>query len=488
MRLRFIFFVCCVMIAFFGALMFIPGFIDSITGSDETSEVFFSCGVLTLLGGAFGALLFYQSVLEAPRMKEMFILTSSVWFSVAFCCALPFYFSDISISLTDAFFESVSGFTSTGATVLTGLETYSKGFLLWRAMTQWIGGLGIIILAIAILPMLQIGGMQLFATENSDNSGKNAPLVAIKMKNIILIYLSLSILCAFFLFVAGMTPFEAITHMMATVSTGGFSTYDTSIGHFEGNNTILWILTFFMTICSLPFVFISALVNRQWEKVRNDTQAKTFLFLLFFLILPISIGMYLFLPFFESFWDTLTIFAFQVVSIISTTGFVYENYTNWGPFFIAFFLFLTMIGGCTGSTAGGIKIFRFNILFKALRQHLQMMLTPHAVIIPRYNDKPITENIFISIIAFLTIFFLTATVSTLILSLTGLDFITSFSATLTCLANVGPGIGSIVGPDQNFSEISNIAKWVLSIVMILGRLEFMTIIVLFLPTLWKRRN
>lgn len=488
MRQRLIFFTCCMMTLIFGALMLIPGFVDLQTDNEISAQCFFICGTFTILIGALGALLSYQPFEEKPGVKEMFALTSLIWMTMSFIGALPLYFSGFSISFTDAFFESVSGFTSTGATILTNLESYPKGLLLWRAMTQWVGGLGIIILAIAILPMLQIGGMQLFATENSDTSGKNAPFIATQMKNIILLYLALSFVCAFCLYIAGMSPFDAAAHMMAAVSTGGFSTYDTSIGHFSGNQAILWILTFFMTISSLPLVFTLALLSGHWEKVKNDTQVKFFLGLLIVLIIPIAIGMQWLLPDFQNLGQTLGIFAFQTVSIISTTGFVYEDYTAWGPFFVTFFLFLTAIGGCTGSTAGGIKIFRFAILFKMLRRHLQLMLTPHAVIIPRYNDKPVTENIIIGVTAFLTLFLTVAVFSTLILSLTGLDFITSFSASLTCLSNVGPGIGSLIGPDQTFAVLPDTAKWVLSAVMILGRLEMMTIIVLFLPALWKRRS
>lgn len=486
MRFSLVFFICAMMAMLFGFLMEIPAALDWLDGQIQSAFNFMACGLFIFTIGALGGVFSYRSW-DRPNIKEMFVITSSIWFTISFFAALPFYFSEPHFSFTNAFFESVSGFTGTGATIFAHLENLPRGLLLWRAMTQWIGGIGIVILAITILPVLHIGGMQLFATENSDNSAKDSPFVASKMKALLLTYLLLSVLCAGALYFSGMSLFDAIAHMMTTVSTGGFSTYDDSIGHFIHSPAMQWVLIVFMVIGSLPLVFVLAFLQRQWDRILQDEQVKTFLLLVLLLAVSVCLGMWYFMPAFSNLEETIRLFTFQLVSIISTTGFVIGNYEAWGAFFIAFFLFLTVVGGCTGSTSGGIKIFRFNILYKTVKRHLLLMLTPHAVIIPRYNNKPVTDEITIGVFSFLSLFFSVLILSTLCLTLTGLDFMTAFSGSLTCISNVGPGMGHLIGPDKTFALLPDAAKWILSIVMLLGRLEFIAITVLLLPQLWKRR-
>ena len=334
------------------------------------------------------------------------------------------------------------------------------------------------------MPALRIGGMQLFATENSDKYGKDSPFLATKIKAILLLYLGISVLCAGLLYGAGMNGFDAVAHMMACVSTGGFSTHDASIAFFN-NKTIDWILIFFMLLSSLPFMFTLAFLTGKWDRVRQDTQVKSYMLMLFFFIVPLAFIMWQ-TTLFDTFEEALRQMAFAVVSLVTTTGFVLDNYDLWGPFFVAFFFFLLGIGGCTGSTSGGIKMFRFNIIFKTLRRHLRMMIMPHAVIVPQYNNKPVTDEVINSVMVFMTAFILTVVLGTIGVAATGMDLTTALSGTLSSIANVGPGVGTVIGPDRTFAAIPDAGKWILSLVMMLGRLEFMTVTVLLLPTLWKR--
>ncbi len=485
MRLSLILFICGIMNVLWGVLMLIPAVVDYFSNSEQNGEVFLLCALGVSFVGTFVSALAYRTWDEKPSLREMFIITSMVWLSMGVIGGMPFYFSGLGLSFTDAIFESISGLTGTGATILTHIDQLPKGFLIWRAMTQWIGGIGIILLAITILPILRIGGMQMFAMENSDLSGKDAPFVTSKLKRFFGVYVLLSFLCLWCLYVAGMDLFDATAHAMTCVSTGGFSTHDLSIGYFN-SPSIEWILIFFMTLGALPLAFTISLMEHKWDRIKEDSQAKTFLIGLIIVIIPMALLMWLFMARFDDFEPTLRTLAFHVVSIVSTTGYVSENYTLWGGFFILFFFLLTVVGGCTGSTSGGIKIFRFSVLFKSLKRHLTLMVSPNAIVIPRYNGKPITDDVMLGVLSFITIFGLTWISSALILSLTGLDFITSLSAAASSIANVGPGLGKLIGPDQTYQLLPDVAKWTLAFTMILGRLEFMTILILFLPKLWTK--
>lgn len=485
MRISLILFICGVINIFLGGLMFVPATVDFLARQEQSGEGFLLCALLTSFSGMLISGFSYRKWKEKISKKEMFLITSSVWFLVGLVGALPFYFSGQNLSFTDSVFESISGITTTGATILAHIDSMPKGFLLWRAMLQWLGGIGIVILAITILPILRIGGMQLFTTESSDSSTKDSPFVALKLKRYIYAYLFISILCVWTLLVAGMDLFDAFAHMMTAVSTGGFSTHDLSIAYYE-SPAIEWTLIFFMTVAGLPLSIIVAFLEGKWQHLKENSQIKTYLSSLFVMIIPISILMWALLGLFGSFSQALRTFAFHTVSIMTTTGYVTENYTLWGPFFVLFFFFLTAVGGCTGSTTGGIKIFRFSILSKAIKRHLTLMISPHAVVVPHYNKKPVTEDIMLGVTSFMSIFCLITILGAGILTLTGLDFVTSLSGALTAVSNVGPGLGNLIGPDKSFILLPDTAKWVLSLIMILGRLEFMTILVLFLPKLWTK--
>ena len=486
MRTSLVLFICGILSLFISILMLVPAAVDFFSNQTQDGEIFLLCAMGVAFCGMALSALSYRNWEEKPSLKEMFVTTSSIWFWIGLISAFPFYFAGLGISFTDAVFESVSGLTTTGSTILTGLDTMPPGILLWRAILQWIGGIGIVILAITVLPILRIGGMQLFATEISDSSGKDSPFVTSKLRRFIYVYIFITCLCVWSLYAAGMSLFDAFAHAFTCVSTGGFSTHDASVAYFK-SPLIEWILMFFMTVGGLPLALIAALCDGQWRKVKGNSQAKSFLMVLVGLILPISILMWAIMPRFSSFFDTLRTFGFHVISVITTTGYITENYAQWGPFFVIFFFFLLPIGGCTGSTTGGVKIFRFSILGKTLKRHLTLMISPHAVIFPRYDEKPVTDDIMFSVMSFLTIFCLTTIVCSVGLALTGLDIVTALSGTLTSIANVGPGLGHLIAPDKSFILLPSTAKWLLASAMILGRLEFMTIVVLFLPKLWSKK-
>ena len=481
MALSFVFYLCGFVLKFFGAMMLFP-VITAVFLENKTDIHIF--GISALLCFVCGFLLCIKTKRDWATLntREMFLSTSLVWLFAILFSALPFYFSGF--SFTDSFFEVASGLSSTGASIVSDMEKLSYPLLLWRAMTQWIGGIGIIILAIAVLPALHIGGMQFFATENSDNSLKNAPQIAQKMKQILSVYGVLSVSCFLLLLWAKMPVFDALCHMMATVSTGGFSTKANSIAAYS-SPAIHYIIMFFMFICSLPFVLIMSWSKGDFKTLRENTQIKSFFLLVFSVVFILTF--YLVYTKVFSIEEAFRKTAFQIISVISTTGFVIDDYLLWGPFAVAVLFFVTPIGGCTGSTAGGLKIFRLSVLFKTLGKRFKTMITPHAVIVPRYDGRPMNDDISVAVLSFITVSLLVMTASTLILSLTGIDIFTALSVSLSAMANVGPTTSEKLCPFCSFAELTATAKWTLSFVMILGRLEFMTLIILLVPSFWKRQ-
>lgn len=412
------------------------------------------------------------------RPKEMFLTTTLMWVLYAAFSALPYYLPPHAMTLADAFFEAMSGLTGTGATILNNLEGETPGTLLWRSMSQWLGGIGIIVVALSILPKLQIGGMQLFATESSMLSERINPTMRQSIRDILIYFLILSGLCALCLWIAGMTPFDAINHSMATISTGGFSTHDQSVAYFH-NPAVEWVMIVFMILGGLPLVLGPHLFFRRWDAIKNNVQMITFFkfTILICLILTLVVG-----------FDKCRLIIFQVVSIGTTSGFVAAPYTTWGNFATAIFLFLMACGACTGSTSGGIKMFRFAIIGRILTAKTKSLIKPYAVFVPRYGNQVIDAEIASSVLYFLSLFFLTFIFSTLCLAALGLDFITAVSGSLSCISNVGPAIGSIIGPEQTYAALPDAAKWILSFVMLAGRLEFTSLVVLFLPFLWRKNT
>ena len=476
MRFSRIFAINSLMLMGCGILMLIPWLIDAIT-QHHWLNPFSSAALITII---IGLTIFILSPKDQTplRPKEMFITTTLMWLLFALFSAIPFYLPPHNLSLADAFFESMSGLTGTGATILTNLDSETPGILLWRSITQWLGGVGIIVVALIVLPTLQIGGMQLFATESSALSERIKPTMRQSIRDILIYFILLSLACALCLWLAGMTPFDAINHAMTTLSTGGFSTHDAGIMYFQ-ESSILWTLTIFMILGGLPLVLGPHLFYRHWDMIRNNVQIATFfktLCVTVLLLIPI-VG-----------YEQMKYIIFQTVSILTTTGFVSTPYSTWGTFATTLFLFLTAVGACTGSTSGGIKMFRFAIIGRILSSKMKSLIKPFAVFIPRYGTQIIDAEIASGVLFFLSLFFATFIIATLSLTVLGLDYLTAVSGALSCVANVGPALGNIIGPERTYADLPEAAKWILSFVMLAGRLEFTSIVVLFLPFLWRKNT
>ncbi|WP_326523187.1 TrkH family potassium uptake protein [Sphingomonas sp.] len=465
------------------AMMVFPLIIDVVQHNPDWQAFAVAAG----LSSAVGGLLSWWgrgTVASGLTLRQAFLLTPVSWFSVCAVSALPFYFARYGIvagSAADAFFEAASGITTTGATVLSGLEQAPPGMLLWRALLQWMGGIGIIATAIAILPALGIGGMQLFRTESSDRSEKVMPRVRQIAWAITGVYVGLTALAAVVYWLAGMIPFDAVAHALSSVATGGFSTSDGSFGTWEANG-IQWFATLFMLSGSIPFVLYVRLIAGDRSAVW-DRQVRT---LLIFLAIVIGLlGSYLTITGRYPLEPAFRHAAFNVVSVVTTTGFATTDYTLWGNVVIGLFFGLTFIGGCTGSTSGGIKIFRFEVMAVMLRTHFLRLIYPRGVFPRSYGARQLDDEVVNSVVAFFAVFFLCYAALTISLMALDLDFITSASGAATALANVGPGLGNTIGPAGNFASLPAAAKWLLGVAMLLGRLELFTVLVLFIPRFWR---
>jgi trk system potassium uptake protein TrkH len=461
--------------------LLVPMFFDLINQNQDWKQFFFiSC--LTFLVGLVLYVGFKKENIKI-NLRQAFLLTIVSWFLIAFFGSLPFIYTSSSLNFTDAFFEAVSGITTTGSTVIPNLEILSEGILVWRSLLQWFGGIGIIVLAVAILPTLQIGGMQLLHMEHDDPYEKTLPKINKFIFEIISLYVSLTILCFFFYYIFGMTAFDSLIHSMSTISTGGFSNHSLSFGYFE-SYSLENVSIIFMILGSLPFVIFIQFIHGQKMSIFKDDQIKLFLFLLLIIIFVTSIWLanYLKIDFLQS----IRLATFNITSILTGTGYTSSNYNNWGGFGLLIILMIMFIGGCAGSTTGGIKIFRFQILFRGVRLQIKKLTKPHAVFLMKFNNKTVTENTYTSIISFFFIYILLFIFTAVSLSLFGLDFLTALSASASAISNVGPGIGEIIGPNGNYASINDLAKWILAITMLVGRLEIFTILVLFSKNFWKK--
>ncbi len=461
--------------------LIIPMFFDYINSNEDWKQFFFiSC--LTFFTGLVLYVGFKKEKMKI-NLRQAFLLTILSWVVIALFGSLPFVYSSSSLSFTNAFFESVSGITTTGSTVISELNTLSEGILIWRSLLQWFGGIGIIVLAIAILPTLQIGGMQLLHMEHDDPYEKTLPKINKFIFEIIILYLTLTILCFFSYYFFGMNSFDSLIHSMTTISTGGFSNKNQSFAYFD-SYSLENISVLFMILGSLPFVVFIKFIHGQKITIFRDDQIKLFIFLLFSIILITSLWIKNYLNI--EWLHALRLTTFNVTSILTGTGYTSSNYNNWGGFGLVIILIIMFIGGCAGSTTGGIKIFRFQILFRGVRLQIKKLTQPHAVFLMKFNKKTVTENTYTSIISFFFIYVLLFILSSIILSYLGTDFLTALSASASAISNVGPGIGENIGPNGNFAGIDNIGKWVLALTMLIGRLEIFTILVLFSKNFWKK--
>ncbi|MES2820794.1 MAG: TrkH family potassium uptake protein [Pseudomonadota bacterium] len=415
------------------------------------------------------------------RPRDMYLLTVSSWLLVGMFAALPFLFAQ-DMSYTDAFFESMSGITATGATVLSGLDGMSPGILIWRSLLHWLGGIGFIAMAVAILPMLRIGGMRLFQTESSDRSDKVMPRSHMVAKYMVVAYLGLSLLGFMAFWAAGMGPFDALNHAMSAIATGGFSTSDLSLGNWP-QPAVHWVAVVVMILGSLPFVLYVSTLRGNYRALYKDQQVRGFLGLL--LSAWLLLGTWYCLSTELHWLEAVRHVAVNTTSIMTTTGFALGDYGLWGGFSSMLFFYLGFIGGCSGSTAGGLKIFRFQVAYILLKANLQQLVHPRAVIKQQYNRHRLDEDIVRSILTFS--FFFTITIAVLALSLTlcGLDWITALSGAASTVSGVGPGMGPIIGPAGTFASLPDAAKWLLTLGMLLGRLEIITVLVLCMPAFWR---
>ncbi|MBC8297216.1 MAG: TrkH family potassium uptake protein [Pelagibacterales bacterium] len=449
---------------------------------DELDSSFIGASLITIIFG----ILFFLSNLDHDKklsLQNAFLLTALSWLSIAVFSSLPFIFSNLNLSITDSFFESMSGITTTGSTIITDLNSSPKAILLWRALLQWLGGIGIIVMAITLMPIMNVGGMQLFKVSSGDASEKILPKTKEISLRLILIYLILTFLCSFFYNICGMKFFDSLTHSMTTIATGGFSNYNESIGYFN-NIKIEIVAMIFIILGSIPFIAYIKFLSGKKNIFYTDTQIKSFIKIIFYSILILFIYLTIFN---KSFSDvSLRSISFNVISILTGTGYVTQNFDNWGSFPLIYFLILMFIGGCAGSTACGIKIFRVQILYLFLKNQLKKIIYPRGIFIIKYDNNNVNEKFMASIIAFIYLYIIIFFIITAMLTLSGLDFTTSISGAATSISNVGPGLGELIGPNGNFSQLPDFSKWILSFGMILGRLELFAILVLFLPSFWQR--
>ncbi|MCB2102760.1 MAG: TrkH family potassium uptake protein [Rhodobacterales bacterium] len=480
MDLRPVFLVNGLLLSLLAAGMCVPAAVDALAGHPDW-QVFLVSACVTMFVGVSLAL---GSHTRGSRMtvRQAFLMTSTAWILLVSFAALPFAFSELNMSFTDAFFESMSGLTTTGATVITGLDMAPPGILLWRAILQWLGGIGIIVMAIAILPILSVGGMQLFRMESSDQSEKALPRAAQVAGAISAIYLVLTAICAGAYWLAGMSGFEAVNHAMTTIATGGFSTSDGSMGHFD-SAVMDAIATVGMLIGGMPFLLYLKTVQGDWRALGRDSQVQWFLIIVITSVLLAAGFLWLVNGYEPS--QAMRYASFNVVSIITGTGYATSDYGLWGSFAVPLFFYLMFIGGCAGSTTCGIKIFRFQVLYAAARTQLNHLIQPHGVFIPYYNRRPIPEDVIVSVLSFFFVFGVCFALLAMGLGMMGLDYLTATSSAATAISNVGPALGPIVGPAGTFQALPDGAKWLLSAGMLLGRLELFTIIVLFTRAFWR---
>lgn len=478
--MRPVFYVIGLVVAFLGVTMLVPMGVDLFFGRPDWT-VFLQSAVITVTVGGAMSLATANGVGRGLTIQQTFLLTTLIWVALPAFGALPFIFGEIQARPVDAFFEAMSGFTTTGSTVFSGLDTMPEGLLVWRSMLQWFGGIGIIVVAMVFLPELRVGGMQIFRSEAFDTMGKVLPRAAEIAGRIVWIYLGLTIASMLAYLAVGMTPFDAINHALTTMSTGGFSTHDASFGYYQGAPE--YVASVFMILASLPFVRYIQLVAGTAQPLFRDSQIRTYLSLIFSMALLMTL--YRLIGNGDHFEHGFREGVFNVTSIISGTGFASTDYQLWGTFPVVAFFLLGLIGGCAGSTACSVKVFRYQILFTAIKTRIQQIFAPHGVFTPRFEGQPISEAVLSSVMAFFVLFVVSMGIWAVALSLTGLDMVTSLSGAATAIANIGPGLGDTIGPAGNFATLNDTAKWMLTAAMLTGRLELLSVYVLFTARFWR---
>lgn len=463
-----------------GCAMMLPAIVDLAVGHEDWAVFAASSGFTVFIGVSLALLAWgYTGNLS---VKQAFALLTISWLVLVTFAAIPLALSDLGLSYTNAFFESMSGLTTTGATVIIGLDTAPPGILLWRALLQWLGGIGIIVMAIAVLPMLRVGGMQMFKVELGDTSEKILPRATQIAGSVTGLYVAITIACTIGYALSGMRVFDSIAHALTTVSTGGFSTRDASLGAFDSLGVDM-VAVIFMIIGGLPFVPILVAVRGDLQRLYGDTQVQGFLLAIVALITVAWL--------YQLAWRAedaglgLQHAALNVISVMTGTGYTTTDYGSWGPFAEIFYFSAMFVGGCAGSTSCGIKIFRFQVMFANISAYLKRIMFPHGVFVPRYNSKVLPDNVSAAVMSFFFLFILCFGLVALALNLMGLDNLTAMSAAASAINNVGPGLGEIVGPAGTYGPLPDAAKWVLSAAMLVGRLELFAVLVMLTPAFWR---
>lgn len=468
------------LVAALGAMMLVPMAVDLLAGSGHWWAFFLSAAI-TCLSGSLIAIASANGADARLTARELFVLTTGVWVALPAFGALPFMLGQTDARLVDALFEAMSGITTTGATVHNGLDDMARGLLLWRSMLQWTGGIGILVVAMVFLPELRVGGMQIFRSESFETEGKVLPRAAQIAARIFWAYLFVTLACHLAYVAAGMSGFDAINHALATVSTGGFSTRDASFSAFSGGTE--YVAVVFMVIVSLPFVRYVQLMAGNLAPLLRDPQVRGFLATL--AVIAAIMAVHRFATSDAGGEEAFRHALFNITSVMTGTGFASTDYQLWGGFAAVVFFFTSLIGGCAGSTSCSIKIFRYQLLFASIRAQIRQIHSPHGLFTPRYDGQRVPEDVLSSVMAFFVLFVVTLGAVSVLLAMTGLDFITSVSGAAAALTNVGPGLGQTIGPAGNFSAVNDAAKWILTAAMLVGRLELLVIYTLFTPRFWR---
>jgi len=463
-----------------GLAMLLPLAVDLAEGRGHWF-VFAESAILTILIGGLVALTCRNGVGEGLTIQQTFLVTTGVWVVLPLFGALPFILGEGNLSFTDAFFEAMSGLTTTGSTVMSGLDTLPKGLLLWRGLMQWLGGIGIIVVAMVFLPELRVGGMQIFKAEAFDTMGKILPRATEIASRISVIYLAMTLMCITAYLAAGLNVFDATVHALTTIATGGMANYDASFGALPAASH--YVAAVFMILAALPFVRFVQLTAGTAKPLLVDPQVRAFFGTILIIVLLLTLWRFAQLE--NPSEATFRAVLFNTVSIITGTGYASENYMTWGALPVSIMFFAGLIGGCAGSTSCSIKIFRYQLLFASIKVQLLRIRSPHGVFTPRYGGRAVDDDTLSSVMAFFVFFIVTLGVVAVALALTGLDFITSLSGAVAALANVGPGLGPIIGPAGNFAPLGDTPKWILSAAMLVGRLELLAVYAIFTINFWR---
>ena len=463
-----------------GALMIPPLLVDLYDGA-ANAQAFAVAAVVTLVAGAATAVACAQEGRRSLSLRQGFLFTAGSWALFPAFAGLPLMLGEPHLDFTDAYFELTSAMTTTGGTVIVGLERLPRGVLLWRGMVTWVGGMGVILLAMILLPILNIGGMQMLRNADFNTLGKIMPRAKTIALSIGATYVVLTVACALAFVWADMSGFDALTHAFSTIATGGMGNYDSSFAGFSP--AAQYVATVFMLLGAMSFVRFVQLARGEPRALLEDSQIRAFLAIYAALALGLVVARVLAGDAIDE--PAVREVVFNLASVISTTGFTSTDYSLWGPLAEVLFFCAMMICGCSGSTAGGPKVFRYQLLLGAISGEVRRLHAPNVVFTPRFQGAPVSEDVLDSVMAFFMMFFLTLAVGAIALVLLGLDPVSAISGAAASLSNVGPGLGPIIGPVGNYATLPDAAKWVCSFLMLVGRLEILTVYVLFTVPFWR---